>query len=227
MIEKIRAITLDLDNTLWDVFPTIRYAEDNSYRFLSQQYPKVTERYSIDDIRILREKIYNERPDLQHDLTAIRQQLYVEMLNECGYDPVDAKLLLNRFLVDRNKVQMYPDTLPALRALSNRYVLISLSDGNSDLSVIGIDQYFSATVYAAEVGYVKPHPAGFHLACELSGYGPEEIIHVGDHPIADVDGARRAGFHTMWIQRHAEVWHEEFQPDFSIASMNEAVSILC
>ncbi len=227
MSQKIRAITLDLDNTLWDVFPVIRNAEHNSYQYLRKHYPRVTDRFSIDDIQAYREKIYIDRRNLRHDLTAVRKQLYIDLLNECDYDPADADLLINRFLIDRNKIKLYPDTLPALKTISKAYSLISLSDGNSDLAVIGISQYFVGTVYASDVGYAKPHPAGFQKACEIAGCDPDEIVHVGDHPVADIDGARRAGFQTMWMRRNGELWNEEFQPDFTITSLAEAVTILC
>ncbi len=227
MAAKIRAITLDLDNTLWDVFPTLRKAEQNSHRFLSEHFPRVAERFSADDISALRDRIYSNYLELQHDMTGIRRRLYVEMLKECDYDPVNAEDLLNRFLVDRNKVELYPDALPALKRLANSYPLISLSDGNANLSSIGIRDFFVGCVYSADTGYAKPHCAGFEKACEIAGVEPGEIVHVGDNPIADVDGARRAGFQTMWIQRNEEIWTEDFEPDYSVKTMLEAVEILC
>ncbi len=227
MPHKIRAITLDLDNTLWDVLPVIRKAEENSYRYLQKHYPRVADRFTVDDVPNLRERILATRSDLKHDLTAVRKQLYVDMLIECEYDPSDADLLMNRFLIDRNKVEFYPDTIPALKALSERYPLVSLSDGNSDLEAIGISGYFAGCVYAADVGYAKPHPAGFLKACEIAGFAPGETVHIGDHPIYDIAGAREAGLVTMWIRRNGEEWEAKFAPDFSVTTLSEAVEILC
>lgn len=227
MARGIGAITLDLDNTLWDVFPTLSKAEENHRSYLSQHYPRVTERYSVEDVPKVRERIFNSRPDIQHDMTELRRQVYRELLTQCEYDPLDADVLLELFLVDRNKVELFPDVLPALSALSERYPLVSLTDGNSDLEVIGIRDFFVDCVHAADVGHYKPHPAGFIKACEIAGFEPHEVIHVGDHPIADIDGARRAGLQTMWMQRNGEKWEQDFEPDYRISSLIEAVEILC
>lgn len=227
MTADTRVITLDLDNTLWNVFPTLSKAEENFRRYLSQHYSRIPERYSAEDIAQVRERIFESQPDICHDLTKVRRQIYIELLTRCEYNPADADILLKMFLADRNKVELFPDVLPALRALSARYPLISLSDGNSDLSAIGIRDYFVDCVYAADVGYMKPHPAGFIRACEISGFEPREHMHIGDHPVSDIDGARRAGFQTMWMQRNDEDWEQEFEPDYCVVSLAGAVEILC
>jgi FMN phosphatase YigB (HAD superfamily) len=54
---------------------------------------------------------------------------------------------------------------------------------------------------SARVGYQKPHPAIFLHALELLGAAPQDAIHVGDDPVADVDGARRAGIEPVLIVR--------------------------
>ena len=116
------------------------------------------------------------------------------------------RYLLSRFLIDRNNVELYPDALPALQALSQQYPLVALTDGNSDLESIGIRKYFVGAVYAIDVGFTKPHPAGFLKACEIAGTNPAKTIHVGDSPTADIAGAHGAGLHSMWVRRNGEEW---------------------
>ena len=227
MTANYRAITLDLDNTLWDMWSVIRHAEKNSYRYLQEHYPRVAERYSVNDIPDLRWSLIDRRPELQHDVTEIRRQLFLEMLTESAYDAADAELLLSRFQVDRNKVELYPDALPALQALSQQYPLVALTDGNSNLASIGIRDYFVGVVYAIDVGFTKPHPAGFLKACEIAGTTPVETIHVGDSPTADIAGAHGAGLHSMWIRRNGEEWAEDFTPNYTVTTLTEAVDILC
>ncbi len=227
-VAEIQAITLDLDNTLWNVFPAIHRAEANSYELLRQQYPRITERYSLQGIRDLREHLMQTRPDVRHDFTELRRLVYVQMLEESGYGTDHAEELLLRFLRDRNQVELYPDVIPALRRLAEKFPLVSLSDGNSDLEYIGIRDFFTGCVFAADVGYLKPHPAGFEKACGITNTLPEQTLHIGDHPDFDVDGARKAGYQTMWIRRFNEKWEkDDFQPDYSITTMTDAVKILC
>lgn len=226
-VAEIRAITLDLDNTLWDVFPAIERAEVNAFELLRQSYPRVTEQNSFQDIRNLREQLFEAMPEVRHDFTELRRQVYVHLLRKSGYGVDGAEYLLNQFLHDRNQLTLYPDSLPALKRLRDRYPLVSLSDGNSDLVKVGIRDFFIGCVYAADVGFLKPHPAGFLRACEIAETRPEETLHIGDHPEADVEGARNVGMRTMWVRRNNEKWEKEIEPDYSISSMTEAVEILC
>ena len=224
---EIRAITLDLDNTLWDVFPAIERAEINAYELLRQSYPRVVEENSFQDIRDLREHLFETMPEIRHDFTELRRRVYVHLLSNTGYGVDGAENLLNQFLHDRNQLTLYPDSLPALKRLRDRYPLVSLSDGNSDLVKVGIRDYFIGCVYAADVGFLKPHPAGFLKACEIAETQPGETLHIGDHPEYDVEGARNVGMQTMWVRRNDEKWEKNFEPDYSISSMTEAVEILC
>ena len=224
---EIRAISIDLDNTLWDVVPVIEKAERSSYQILSERYPKIIEQNSFEDILDLRERLFDSLPNVRHDLTELRRQVYIYLLDQAGYDTGDAEELLSLFLIDRNNVDLYPDVVPALETLSRKFRLVTLSDGNSDLSKIGIRKYFDGCVYAADVGFMKPHQAGFLKVCEIAGTNPSETLHIGDHPVSDVNGARLAGLRSMWIRRNEEQWEHPFLPDYSIVSMAEAVDRLC
>ncbi len=224
---EIRAITLDLDNTLWNLLPTIERAEANSYSLLEQDYPKVTERYSIEKMQDLREDLFESMPHIRHDFTELRRQVYIHMLRASGYSLHGVDDLIERFLHDRNQLTLYPDSLPALNSLYDKYPLVSLSDGNSDLERVGIREFFVGCVYAADVGFLKPHRAGFLRACEIANSQPGETLHIGDHPESDIDGAKNAGLRTMWMRRNGEKWEKDYKPDFIVTSMADVVDILC
>ena len=133
---------------------------------------------------------------------------------------------MEKFSIDRNTVDLYPDVIPALKALSDTFPIIALTDGNSDLSAVGIRHLFDGCVYAADIGHVKPHQAGFLKACEMAGTDPAAVIHIGDSPECDIKGAMNAGLKTMWIRRKAETWDFPYSPDYTIESLYEAVDIL-
>jgi HAD superfamily hydrolase (TIGR01549 family) len=68
--------------------------------------------------------------------------------------------------------------------------------------VLGADgtlMYFQAFAFSDEVGVYKPDPAIFqHVLYHLDlDTDPGVVVHVGDHPEADVAGARAAGLHTV------------------------------
>ena len=74
---------------------------------------------------------------------------------------------------------------------------------------MGLGQHFDLTVFSDEVELSKPSPAIFAHALDELGLAPDEAVFVGDQPILDVQGARRAG---MWMVQIGDLACEEEQP---------------
>ena len=80
---------------------------------------------------------------------------------------------------------------------------------------------------ASDVGAAKPSGEIFEVAIERSGYSAIEILHVGDHPETDIDGAREAGMRTAWMNRTSADWPEHLpQPDVIVTTVDELRSLL-
>ncbi|MHC5067366.1 MAG: HAD family hydrolase [Planctomycetota bacterium] len=60
----------------------------------------------------------------------------------------------------------------------------------------GWDRFFDFYSFSSDVGWIKPHPAHYQDAITQAGVGAEHILHVGDHPLRDVVGAREFGLRT-------------------------------
>lgn len=100
----------------------------------------------------------------------------------------------------------HPDALPALerlRATGLRTVVVSNWDVSlhERLAETGIAARVDGAVVSAELGVAKPDPAIFAHALTMAGATPEQTIHVGDSPEADVAGARAAGIRPVLIVR--------------------------
>jgi HAD superfamily hydrolase (TIGR01662 family) len=68
-----------------------------------------------------------------------------------------------------------------------------------ELSDHGLLDYFATCRFAAaDVGYLKPHPAIFEAALDCIGTQPEETVFVGDNLNADIAGAQRVGMKAVW-----------------------------
>lgn len=224
----VQAITLDLDNTLWDIFPVVEKAEAETYRHIENSFPRVAELCTLEYLRNLRDEIYFTRTDIQHDLTEVRRVAYAQVLDQAGYtDNGRSQELAEFFVWHRNQVELYPDVPDALEQLSAKFPIVALTDGNADLEVIGINKYFLENLSAAKVGARKPDSKGFLMACKLTRTKPEHTLHIGDHPNYDVFGAQSAGLQAMWVRRNNEVWDEQFRPDYCVESLEQAVEILC
>lgn len=67
------------------------------------------------------------------------------------------------------------------------------------LERLGWTDQFDAIVISGRVGAHKPDPIPFKAASDRLGIEPEEILHIGDHPVHDVIGAERAGFEAIQV----------------------------
>lgn len=224
---NVRAICFDLDNTLWDVWPVIRRAEQAMYDFLSQRYPKVAAALTIETMRAARQRAAAAYPQMQHDFTFLRQQALRDHAREFGYAEVMAEEAFEVFIRARNEVELYADVLPGLEQLRTGYRLFTASNGNADLEKIGLARYFERSICARHVGVLKPDPAIFHKVVEGTGLALQEVVYVGDDPELDIEGARRAGMRAIWINRGQAAWPAQVEPaDHSVESLSELVELL-
>jgi len=196
-----RAITLDLDDTLWPVGPTLVAAEQVLADWLRDRAPRTAAGYGPETRAAIRRRLLAEHPQHAHDMSFLRREGLRLAMADAGDDPGLADEAFAVFLAARQRVEFFEDVLPVLARWSARYRLVAVSNGNADVHAVGLDAYFSAAVSAHEVGCAKPDPRMFHEACRLAGAAPEEVLHIGDDPHLDVLGARRAGLQAAWIRR--------------------------
>ena len=215
--QSIRAITLDLDDTLWPCEPTILRAERLALAWLTERVPEVIAPWSIERLRERRMAIHAARPELNHDFRTIRRLALEEVFRGAGADDAQSGEIiegsLEVYMTARNQVELYPEVLACLQRLSSQYRIASLSNGNACLVQIGLDHLFHATIAAHTHGASKPDPALFHTACRELGCAPEEVVHLGDDIELDVRGARAAGLHAVWINRTNHSWPGDDVPD--------------
>lgn len=202
----IRALTLDLDDTLWPVLPALQRADQAVDAWLRQHHPDVARAWPIAAMRELRNQVAAERLDLAHDFTSQRQLTMQHAFAACGIAAAPIEALWEIYFAARNSVELYPDSLPALQRITARWPLASLTNGNADLQRIGIHTHFAHHICARDSGVAKPDPRIFLAAAELLGVAPDQILHVGDDPEMDVVGARDAGLRTAWINRDGQPW---------------------
>ena len=223
----IRLLTIDLDDTLWPCMPTIMHAEQTSYRWLEQHLPRITRRYSMDELRDKRKQLMQQQPELKHDLSEARRAHFRCLADELGYahDWIDEGFRV--FYEARQKVTFYDDVLPALAILKQHFSLIALTNGNADIGLTGLADYFVRQISAADVQAAKPDPAMFLDAMRQQALEPQHILHIGDHAIHDIAGARAAGVASVWMNRAGQDWDQaEFSADYEVRDFNQLLDLL-
>jgi putative hydrolase of the HAD superfamily len=225
-MKHIQAISLDLDDTLWAIWPVIDRAEAVLHQHISETFPLIGQNHDAQDLRRLRNDVHQSRPDLAHDLTELRRVSFERLLNQYDYDPQASYDLVDRFLELRHDVTLYPDVVPALSALSKRFAVVAVSNGNADVSRLGIGSYFRGQISASTAGVKKPDRRIFHMACELLKTDPAHILHVGDHPLEDVIGAQQAGLRAAWVNRNGDDWTHDEKPHAEVHDLAQLVEML-
>lgn len=222
-----RAITLDLDDTLWPIAPVIERAEAALHDWMLAHAPNTAARYPVAAMRALRDAVALANPQLAHDFTAQRKLSLAHALTDSGHDAELVEAAFAAFHAARNQVDFYPDVCLALDRLAAHAPLAALTNGNADLAQIGLQQRFAFSLGAREHGSGKPDPGIFHAACARLGFAPSDVLHVGDDPELDIVGAARAGLRTCWINRRAQRWeHPDVSPDVSIEHLGALVDWL-
>lgn len=224
----IRAICFDLDDTLWPMLPVIQAAEQAAYTWLNSHYPRITERFSIDELRELRDQLLRERPELFNDVTLLRTLSLEEAARRAAYEnPAQiAQAAFEVFIQVRHDVDVFADVIPVLQRLKQRYLLCSLTNGNADVNRVEIGEFFDLSLMARDVGAAKPHPALFIAACKFAQATPAEIVHVGDDALCDIEGALNAGLKAVWINRYQHEWTSAVTPHAMIRSLEELEVLL-
>lgn len=218
----IQLLTFDLDNTLWDTPPVILHAEQQLKAWMQAHLPEAVAQLEADQIRATFRDIRSRHPQITHHPTHLRKKILETIFERCGLSPgaeieQHTEAAFDVFYRARNTITLFHHAEAVLKSLSRRYPLIALTNGNANLAMIGIDHYFQAHFSAETEGLPKPHSAMFQRALQHAGCEARAAIHIGDHPLEDIEAAREMGFHTVWFNQDSR------QPD-DICTPTETIS---
>ncbi len=228
LFQSIQVIAFDLDDTLWPCMPTIERAERQTYRWMQQHYPRITEKYSEQDLLDLRRQFMQRDEKYTIDLSLMRKHWLAELAEESGY-PADSlsRQGFELFHRLRHEVEIYPDVFPVLNQLRPQYRLGSISNGNAMADRTALKEYFEGFINAADVMVRKPGAEIFEAFCRQFQVKPEHCLYIGDDAELDVDGARRVGMTAVWVNRNQQSWPTHLAPpDLQIDNLYPLLEVL-
>lgn len=222
----ITVITFDLDNTLWDVEPTILRAEELQREWLLKHRPGVMENMSHDDLWEFKKSVWKRHPELVHHMSKMRTRTLYELQIAAGYSEEEsvsgADEAFAVFLQERHKVELYEEALEVIEALAKEFTIGALTNGNADVYKTDAADYFDFAFLAEEIGASKPAPDMFQAALDTVGVPASQIVHVGDDPEHDVLGAQQMGMRTVWMNSRGKAWPSAVEPaDASITNLRD------
>ena len=226
IFEEIQCVTLDLDDTLWPVEPTINRAEQALYAWISEQCSEITNQYTLEEITAKRIALGQRREDIAHDVTQLRFCALRELAEEFNCGEYFAAEGLELFRNYRNQVEPYQHSESVLMELKQHFVLGAITNGNAQLQHISLGRLFDFAITAEQVGVSKPHRQMFLHASEYANIELNKIVHIGDSPQTDVLGALNAGCKAIWFNRKRQAWPGGQTPDGVIHCLSELPEML-
>jgi putative hydrolase of the HAD superfamily len=164
--------------------------------------------------------LYQARLNEFHELNRLRdprkgidfwERLCSVWLTRIGHDPALAEPLRKR--VDElawdspsRMFALYDDVVPCLDRLREQGLEMAVIS-NWDYSLhrclrtFDLERFFKVRLASLEEGVEKPDPRLFDIALQQMGASAPETLHVGDDPLDDVEGARRAGLTPVLLDR--------------------------
>ena len=208
-IRPLRAVFLDIGDTVMRPNPSWEHV----YAMAFEEFGVVVD---IDDLhRALRAAYHHGGWGLEGGFepteeTSFRRTVAIDAaaIAELGLAPMpDAfyRRLAELFMVTSHW-HIFDDAYRALMGLRERALTIGAVSNwvwnlPELLHALELVRHFDFIAASARIGFEKPHPRIFEWALEKANAEPEEVIHVGDHVDADVEGARALGIGAVLIDR--------------------------
>ena len=227
----IRALTFDLDNTLWETDLSILHAEDVMANHLRKLAPKSwMADFCLETFRAVRCQIVSEHPHIAHNFTVIRRETLIRWFESYGAQRTVAEDFAEEgfrvFYEERQKVDPYPGAAETLAYLFKFFPLAAITNGNADLMAMPIGQYFRFSLQSQNFPRAKPDPVMFEEALNRLGIEASECLHIGDDIEQDVGGAGAVGMKTVWFNGKKQVPATPVRADHIITNLNELIELL-
>lgn len=201
----IKALTFDLDDTLYDNRPVMERTEQQVISFMKQQFPQLS-KLDINGFTKARLALLEQQPDIYHDVSEWRRRAFEAILIKFGYNKEAATegagLTMEHFHYWRNCIEVPQSTHMTLSLLATRYPLMVITNGNAEPKLFGLSDYFQIVLRAGPNGRAKPFGDMYLNAVQRLNISPEHLLHVGDDLVTDVAGAIRQGLQACWINDH-------------------------
>lgn len=201
-LTPVKAMTFDLDDTLYDNHPYIVKAEQQMFAFMIKHWPEV-ESIGKAGWRQFRRESIRENPLFAHDMIALRRAVLDKLFTALDLSGDEKQQAINdsydTFFWYRSHFTIAAHYVETLLKLKGQIPLIAITNGNVDISRVGLGDCFDKVYHASISQPGKPHVAMFERARQYLALPAENILHVGDNLEKDVFGALNAGYQAAWF----------------------------
>ncbi len=198
----IRAVIIDLDDTLYAFAPLDEEARRLVREYLCGQLPVTAQRYE--------EAFAAGRRETKRRLGDVaashnRMLYFQKTLENLGVNPVPMSLKLYELYWGTilHRMRLNDGAREFLDRMRERGVRVMICTDltaqiqHRKIEALGIAGDIAGLVTSEEAGREKPSPEIFRLCLDKLGLPAEEVCCIGDSPARDVEGAHTAGMRAM------------------------------
>ena len=209
-----RAVSFDLDNTLWPTWPPIAEAKNALPSLIRAHVPGAAAAFGAEDDDILKglAAFERDRPvldvekDVRHDITARRRVVYRQLAEKYGEPVSNGDALAAAYEDARSEAtdaHLDGDALACVASLRAMGVetVGALTNGNAH-ACGRLGAVLDYWLTAGDVGAAKPRAPPFLAACAQSRCAPSELVHVGDSLADDALGALEFGARAIQVRKY-------------------------
>lgn len=226
----VRCVAFDADDTLWDFTTAMWEALEVALAAGRAVRPAAVSGLTAEALQGLRDRLADEAEasGARHRLAQIRHRSFSLALEQAGHaDPELAEIMAAAYFGHRHgEVALHPEVALVLAALTGRYVLGLVTNGNTDAERSGLAGCFDFRLAADQIGIRKPDRRMFAMAAAAAGCHPAELVYVGDQPDKDVVAPQAAGCRGVWLNRTGAPCPPGVRPDAIITDLTELPEVL-
>lgn len=247
-LTPIKAISFDLDDTLYNNRPIMQAIESKMADYFTEKFAVILPELLDDPQQVFnrrfwgpyRQQAIKAHQDISHDVVRLRLESYRLGLMAHNISAeqatIEAQAGVDYFIKLRSDFTVPKSSHELLASLSKAFPLVSISNGNVDTKVLGIDHYFQHIYHAGfqtathdkkeHLLKQKPETDMFTLVCQQLNILPEQLLHVGDCGFADIHGALNAGCQTAWLPQYGVGKNLQQIPHIELAKVSDLSQLL-
>lgn len=220
----IKAVVFDLDHTLFDRYATIK-----------KLVPQLRKHFDlgdgITDEYFIQELSYADKHYVHKGWEGIYNHLVSKGIFRTlpGFAEY-TEIVLRHF---KHIAEKYDFAEPTLKKIKSKgYKIGLITNGSHELQYkklgkLELTDLFDEIIVSGDTPYQKPDERIFLMMAERMGVAPQEMMYVGDHPLNDVEGSRKAGCVSVWVKTTGTwIFPEIEKPTLQIETVEELPLLL-
>ncbi|WP_196139746.1 HAD-IA family hydrolase [Aliikangiella sp. G2MR2-5] len=189
---SFEVISFDLDNALYDNQPVLNNAEAACNQVLDIEFAAQGQVFQVEAFQAIRRQLLTENNIQYENLSHFRKCALNQLCRGLKDSARIVEKAFTQFIRYRSQITVLPEIMSMMSALSQKYTLVAVSNGNCDLTRTALSPFFEKH-YSPTFGFrAKPHPQMLQAVISDFYITADKLLHVGDSMDKDGQSASAA-----------------------------------